>query len=176
MSRCVFCGEPGELGTFIGGRTCEDCLGIIYFRPTRVDKVLSFHGRKTREVSPGVFIAARVVVEKWAGPGALPCALWTLHEGAGETPEEAASRELREETGYKPGTLEKLGGFYAAPGYCTEYLHFFRATELQKSPLMAEDTDEIELVPTSPADVVGLLALGQICDAKTIAGFRIALL
>jgi ADP-ribose pyrophosphatase len=94
----------------------------------------------------------------------------------GETPEEAASRELREETGYKPGKLEKVGGFYAAPGYCTEYLHFFRATQLRKSPLMAEDTDEIEVVPTSPSDVPGLIALGQICDAKTIAGFRIALL
>ena len=94
----------------------------------------------------------------------------------GETPEEAACRELREETGYRPGKLEKLGGFYAAPGYCTEYLHFFRATELQKSPLMAEDTDEIEVVPTSPPDVTGLVASGQICDAKTIAGFRIALL
>jgi len=94
----------------------------------------------------------------------------------GETPEEAACRELREETGYRPGKLEKLGGFYAAPGYCTEYLHFFRATQLQKSPLMAEDTDEIELVPISPTDVTGLVASGQICDAKTIAGFRIALL
>jgi ADP-ribose pyrophosphatase len=92
----------------------------------------------------------------------------------GETPEEAAIRELREETGYKPGMVEKLGGFYAAPGYCTEYLHFFRASELVRSPLTAEDTDEIELVPISPADVTGLIASGQIYDAKTIAGFRIA--
>ncbi len=93
----------------------------------------------------------------------------------GETPEEAAIRELREETGYKPGKLEKLSGFYAAPGYCTEYLHFFRASLLEKSPLTAEDTDEIEVVPTDPADVPALIASGKICDAKTIAGFRIAL-
>jgi ADP-ribose diphosphatase len=92
----------------------------------------------------------------------------------GETPEEAATRELRDETGCRPGRLEKLGGFYAAPGYCTEYLHFFRATQFEKSPLTAEDTDEIEVVPISPADVPGLVASGQICDAKTIAGFRIA--
>jgi len=93
----------------------------------------------------------------------------------GETPEEAATRELREETGYKPGKLEKLGGFYAAPGYCTEYLHFFRASQLERSPLTAEDTDEIDLVPISAGEVPGLIASGQICDAKTIAGFRIAL-
>jgi ADP-ribose pyrophosphatase len=94
----------------------------------------------------------------------------------GETPEVAASREMREETGYKPGKLEKLGGFYAAPGYCTEYLHFFRASQLEKSPLTAEDTDEIEVVPVIPAEVSGLIASGKICDAKTIAGCRIALL
>jgi ADP-ribose pyrophosphatase len=94
----------------------------------------------------------------------------------GETPEQAATRELREETGYKPGKLERLGGFYAAPGYCTEYLHFFRAGQLEKSPLTAEDTDEIEVVPVSPADVPGLVASGRVRDAKTIAGFRIALL
>ena len=92
----------------------------------------------------------------------------------GETPEQAAVRELREETGLKPGKLERLGGFYAAPGYCTEYLHFFRASQFEKSPLTAEDTDEIEVVPVSPADVPGLVASGRICDAKTIAGFRIA--
>jgi ADP-ribose pyrophosphatase len=92
----------------------------------------------------------------------------------GETPEQAATRELREETGYKPGKLEGLGGFYAAPGYCTEYLHFFRATRLEKSPLTAEDTDEIEVVPVNPAEVPSLIASGQICDAKTIAGFGIA--
>lgn len=93
---------------------------------------------------------------------------------SGETPEEAATRELREETGYRPGKLDRLGGFYAAPGYCTEYLHFFRASRLKKSPLTAEDTDEIEVVAISPADVPGLIASGRICDAKTIAGFRIS--
>jgi ADP-ribose pyrophosphatase len=92
----------------------------------------------------------------------------------GETPEEAATRELREETGCRPGRLEKLGGFYAAPGYCTEYLHFFRATGLESSPLTAEDTDEIEVVPVSPAQVQGLVEAGGICDSKSLAGLRLA--
>ncbi|MDM7998856.1 MAG: NUDIX hydrolase [Dehalococcoidia bacterium] len=92
----------------------------------------------------------------------------------GETAEEAAVRELREEIGCRPTKLQRLGGFYAAPGYCTEYLHFFRAAGLKKSPLTAEDTDEIEVVPVKPGDIPALIESGQICDAKTIAGFRIA--
>ncbi len=92
----------------------------------------------------------------------------------GETPEDAATRELREETGCRPGRLEKLGGFYAAPGYCTEYLHFFRATGLQSSPLTAEDTDEIEVVPVSPSQVQALVESGGICDSKSLAALRMA--
>lgn len=92
----------------------------------------------------------------------------------GETPEEAVVRELREETGCAPGRLEKLGGFYAAPGYCTEYLHFFRATDLVRSPLVAEDTDQIQVVSVGPADIGGLVASGAICDSKTLAALRLA--
>ena len=52
----------------------------------------------------------------------------------GETPEQAATRELREETGYKPGKLEGLGGFYAAPGYCTEYPALFPGEQAGEKP------------------------------------------
>lgn len=92
----------------------------------------------------------------------------------GETPEQAAGRELREETGCAPGRLERLGGFYAAPGYLTEYLHFFRATGLERSPLTAEDTDEIEVVPVRPSDIQAMVASGEICDSKSLAALRLA--
>lgn len=88
----------------------------------------------------------------------------------GETPEEAVVRELREETGYLPKHVEKLGGFYAAPGYCTEYLHLYLATDLVASPLQAEDTDGIEVVRIPLAEVKELVASGTVCDAKSIAG------
>ena len=151
----------------------------------RVDSVVKLNGKKTtREVVEHVDCVVvlpvdsegnALLVRQFRHP--VNKDLLELPAGSidpGETPEEAATRELREETGYKPGKLERLGGFYAAPGYCTEYLHFFRASQLEKSPLTAEDTDEIEVVPVSPADVLGLIASGQICDAKTLAGFRIA--
>jgi ADP-ribose pyrophosphatase len=88
----------------------------------------------------------------------------------GETPEQAVCRELQEETGYFPNKLKKLGGFYAAPGYCTEYLHLYLATDLVLRPLQAEDTESIEPVRVRLADIPGLIAEGQICDAKSIAG------
>jgi ADP-ribose pyrophosphatase len=88
----------------------------------------------------------------------------------GEAPEDCVRRELQEETGYLPGKIERLGGFYAAPGYCSEYLHVFLATDLSESRLIAEDTDEIEVVRIPVPEVLKMIDSGEICDAKSIAG------
>ena len=88
----------------------------------------------------------------------------------GETPEDSVRREMREETGFLPRKLEKLGGFYSSPGFCTEYLYLYLATDLVSSPLQAEDSEGITLVRVPPAQIPALLASGTICDAKSIAG------
>ena len=88
----------------------------------------------------------------------------------GESPEDAVSRELREETGYLPRKLESLGGFYSAPGYATEYLYLDLATELTPSRLFAEDTEGISVMQVSLSQIPELIASGSICDAKSIAG------
>ena len=88
----------------------------------------------------------------------------------GEDPEDCVRRELQEEIGYIPGKLQKLGGFYAAPGYCTEYLHLFLATHLTESRLTAEDTDEIEVLQFTVPEILAMIDSGEICDAKSIAG------
>lgn len=89
---------------------------------------------------------------------------------AGEDPQVAATRELREETGFLPGRLERLGGFYAAPGYCQEYLHLFLATDLRLDPLPADFDEDLELVATPWVEVPSLLESGAICDSKSVAG------
>jgi ADP-ribose pyrophosphatase len=89
---------------------------------------------------------------------------------AGEDPEEAVRREMQEEAGYLPQKVERLGGFYSTPGYCTEYLHLYLATELSPSQLYAEDTASISLVRVSMKEIPALLASGEIKDAKSIAG------
>jgi ADP-ribose pyrophosphatase len=88
----------------------------------------------------------------------------------GEEPADCVRRELREETGFLPQRVERLGGFYSAPGYCTEYLHLYLATELVPSPLQAEDSESIRLVRVRLSEVPGLITSGSICDAKSIAG------
>jgi len=79
-------------------------------------------------------------------------------------------RELREETGYLPRKVERLGGFYSAPGYSTEYLYLYLATDLTPSPLYAEDTENIKLTRVPVSQISNLITSGAICDAKSIAG------
>ena len=50
----------------------------------------------------------------------------------GEDPMRCAVRELEEETGYKPGDVEKLGEISTAPGYCTEILHLYLMRDLKE--------------------------------------------
>ena len=88
----------------------------------------------------------------------------------GEDPETAVRRELREETGYLPQRVERLGGFYSAPGYCSEYLYLYLATDLVPSQLFAEDTEEISLVRVPITQIPGLVTSGRLSDAKSIAG------
>jgi ADP-ribose pyrophosphatase len=89
---------------------------------------------------------------------------------AGETPEDSVRREMREETGFLPRKVVKLGGFYSAPGFCTEYLYLYLATDLIHSPLQAEDTESISLVLKPLEEIPELIASGAVVDAKSIAG------
>jgi len=72
--------------------------------------------------------------------------------------------------GYLPRKVERLGGFYSTPGYCTEYLYLYLATDLVSSQLHAEDTESIKLIRVSISQIPLLIASGDICDAKSIAG------
>jgi len=91
----------------------------------------------------------------------------------GEDPVTTVRREMQEETGYLPQKVERLGGFYSSPGFCTEYLHLYLATDLTPSPLYAEDTESIKLVRVPISQIRSLIASGSICDAKSITGLLI---
>lgn len=92
-----------------------------------------------------------------------------------EDPLTAVKRELQEEIGFLPGKVEKIGGFYTSPGFCTEYLHLFLAAELTPSRLLAEDTAGIEIVRIKPGQIISMLQNAEINDAKSAAGLLLYL-
>ena len=103
---------------------------------------------------------------------ALNETLWELPAGTlepGEDPAAAAPRELTEETGYAAGRVEPLTRFYPAPGFCTECLHAYRATDLRHVGQNLDATEQIEAVPTVWSDALTMVREGVIRDAKTVA-------
>lgn len=92
----------------------------------------------------------------------------------GEDPAQAAARELQEETGYWPGRLERLAGEYTAPGYTTELIHLFLATELVESRLAADDDEFLEVVRLPFAEALRRVEAGEIADGKTMIGLLLA--
>ncbi len=92
----------------------------------------------------------------------------------GEAPEVTAARELREETGYAADRLERLGGTWMAPGFCTEYITYYLASELRPDPL-PHDADE-EFAPVERLTLDQLRAAvtsGAIEDAKTLVAMQL---
>ena len=91
-----------------------------------------------------------------------------------EPHEECAARETREEIGMEAGKLEKVGDFYLAPGYSTEFMEVFLATNLKDNPL-DPDEDEILVVEKIPVKKVFEIArAGKIQDAKSLAALLLA--
>lgn len=88
----------------------------------------------------------------------------------GEDPPTAVKRELQEEIGHLPGKIERLGGYYSSPGFCTEFLYLYLATDLTPSQLYAEDTAGIQTVKVKPRRIRRMIAAGEICDSKSVAG------
>ena len=88
----------------------------------------------------------------------------------GEDCAAAAERELREETGWKPGKMSKIGEFYTSPGFSDELLIMYYAADLTLDELPL-DEDEF-IVPSffSKEAVLKFAAEGGIRDAKSLYG------
>ena len=88
----------------------------------------------------------------------------------GEDAEACARRELTEETGYEATQVRHLGGFFSAPGFCTEYLECYLMTGLKEKAGMADDDENIEIERLTISETLDAMQRGEICDAKTICG------
>lgn len=107
-----------------------------------------------------------------AGMDLLELPAGTLEKG--EDPAVCAAREIREETGFAADRIEKIGDFYLAPGYSTEFMHVYLARELRYDPLEA-DADEFLSVEKLPFVEANQMAeRGEMLDAKSLAALLLA--
>jgi len=83
--------------------------------------------------------------------------------------EQEAQRELQEETGFKAGTMTPMGEMLTAPGFTTERLYFFLATDLIPSNLASDPGEVIDVVKYSLEKVLQMIQTGEIIDMKTVA-------
>ena len=93
---------------------------------------------------------------------------------AGESFDACTAREMREETGMAAARLEKIGEFFLVPGYSTELMAVFIATDLRPDALPT-DVDEflkLERIPASTA--LRMAEGGEIQDAKSLAALLLA--
>lgn len=85
----------------------------------------------------------------------------------GEEPQNAAARELREETGYV-AELVPLGFIYPSPGYTDEIIYIYSAKNAKHTAQKLDDGEFLnyEFVPLGK--VIEMIESGEIADAKTV--------
>ncbi len=111
---------------------------------------------------------------------ALDRFIWELPAGslkAGEDPRLGAARECEEEVGLVPGTLDELGELFPTPGFCDEWMRFYRCADLTSPPpesAAQQDEDEVIEPATFDLDEVRrMIGAGEIVDMKTVAGLAL---
>ncbi len=87
----------------------------------------------------------------------------------GEDPEECVRRELVEETGYQPDSVEYLGEIYLAPGYSTEKIRLYLVKVSRRGKPRPEPDEDIEVLVMPFEELLRRAVSGEIHDAKTMA-------
>ncbi len=96
---------------------------------------------------------------------------WEMPTGGmhvGETPEEAAQRELAEEVGYRAGSLELINTHYTSKSVCDETAHIFIGRDLTVVKSMPDETEFLEVAIMPFDEVLEMVVRGDIRDAMTI--------
>jgi ADP-ribose pyrophosphatase len=92
-------------------------------------------------------------------------------DGSIEDPAVAAPRELEEETGMRAGTWRLVARFFTAPGFASELMHLYLATDLRPADgeRLVPDEDEYLLVERVPwRDAVMAAERGELRDGKSL--------
>jgi len=100
--------------------------------------------------------------------------MWELPAGRvdeGETPLQAAKRELVEETGYRAKKWAKLVEFFPSPGFLAEKMTIYTARDLIQGESTPMEDERIETQWYTARDIDRLIQSGKIIDSKTQIGF-----
>lgn len=144
---------PDGRTTIYGVVSCGECVGILPF--VDPDTVLLI--RQYR------YVAGRPTWEMPTGG---------VH--AGESLEEAAQRELGEETGYRAERLTRVSTYHTSKSVMDETAHLYLAEGLTRLPLSPDDTEFIEVRPFPFQEALRLVLSGEVLDSMTIIAVLLA--
>jgi len=160
---------------------------VLQHRRVHTGKVLDLDVDEV--VEPGGVLGIREVVRQRGSVAALPvfddsrivlvrqyryavnAIVWELPAGrrdSGESPEQAAQREMEEEVGLHAARLEPLLTFWTTPGFCDEVMYLFRATGLEPVPPRPEADERIEHATFTLDRAMAMVKRGEIREGKTL--------
>jgi ADP-ribose pyrophosphatase len=96
---------------------------------------------------------------------------WEMPTGGvhtGETPEQAAQRELREEVGFSAGRLEWVSSYYTSKSICDETAHLYLGYDLTPAALPPDDTEFFEIATLPFHEALDLVLRSEIRDSMTV--------
>lgn len=91
-----------------------------------------------------------------------------------EDPADCAVRELAEEVGMKPNKLRQIAFYYSSPGFATEKLYIFLATELEPADVATPEDEILEPLKIPFSKALSMARQGQIEDGKTLVALLLA--
>lgn len=91
-----------------------------------------------------------------------------------EDPLIGAKRELEEEIGVTSDNIEKLIEFYVSPGFLTEKMNVYLATNLKKGEQNLDEDEILTIEKLTFEEAFEMIRSNKIKDAKTICGLILA--
>lgn len=101
---------------------------------------------------------------------------WSLPKGlidAGETPAQAANRELQEEAGFAARQLEEICELSLSPGYMSQRITLVLARDLYPSRLPGDEPEPMGVRTHDLHDLLGLLRDPEFSEGRALAGLYI---